>query len=372
MQNFKTTESTKQLVGKLKEGLKIAFIGEVNTGKSSTINAITGEEIAIVSIVTGSTVTNDEYEAPTLSKAIRLIDTPGLRAPGVDAALYRGADFIIYFVNASAGWTASAKTDFFLLKEIYGSHIAIAISKVDTVVPADDWLKIRDQIKRDLGSLSPNIIGICSLPGKEIGIEELKEEISKGLEDSQKAFLFNLILRSKSKDCDSIIRETMFKVASLAASGIPIHEIPKFDEEIIQMIQKIILACQAITNLSQDDLEDSELRAKNFYSEFHQELGWKFDFVKWGSGVLKAAGGLAGTVIVPGFGTATGYGVGISMQVVCYLACAYMIGLRAKKLYSDNSRVPLNELESLAKKMVKGLISEKNVENFIRRFTTEL
>jgi GTPase Era involved in 16S rRNA processing len=116
---------------------------------------------------------------------------------------------------------------------IYGSHIVIAISKVDTVFPKDDWLKIQNQIERDLGSSAPKVLGICSLPGHETGIEELKDAISRGLEDSQKAFLFNLILRSKSKDCASIIRETMLKVAFLAASGIPIHEIPKFDEEII-------------------------------------------------------------------------------------------------------------------------------------------
>jgi GTPase len=372
MKNFRNTESTKQLIKKLREGLKIAFVGEVNSGKSSTVNAIRGEEVAEVSIITGSTVTDDPYEVPTLSKAVKIIDTPGLRAPGTDVSFYRGADLVVYFVNAASGWTASNKTDFFILKQIYASHIVIAISKIDTVPPREDWLKIKHQIERDLGHSSPKILGICSLVAQEIGIEELKDAIARGLEDSQKAFLFNLILRSKSKDCASVIRETMIKVTSLAASGIPIHEIPKFDEEIIQMIHKIILACKSISNLTKEDIEDAELKAKNFYSEFHQEFGWKFEFIKWGTGISKLVAGFSGTTVSLGFGTAAGYAAGVVLQTLCYVICAGMIGYRAKKLYVDNVRVSIHELENFAKKMVKGLISKRNLENFIRRFTTEI
>lgn len=373
MQNFRNTESTKQLINKLRQGLQIAFVGEVNSGKSSTVNAIRGEEVAEVSIITGSTVNNDPYEVPTLSKAVKIIDTPGLRAPGTDVSFYRGADLVVYFVNAASGWTANNKTDFWLLKQTYGSHIVIAISKIDTVRPRrEDWLKIKHQIEIDLGHSYPKVLGICSLPAQEIGIEKLKDAIARGLEDSQKAFLFNLILRSKSKDCSSVIRETMIKVTSLAASGIPIHEIPKFDEEVIEMIQKIIIACKCISRFTQEDIEDAELRAKNFYSEFHQEYGWKFEFIKWGTGILKVGAGVAGSTVSLGFGTAGGYAAGVVIQTLCYVICAGMIGFRAKKLYVDNVRVSINDLENIAKKMVKGIISERNLENFIRRFTTEI
>jgi small GTP-binding protein len=373
MKNFRNTESTKQLIKKLREGLKIAFVGEVNSGKSSTVNAIRGEEVAEVSIITGFTLTDDPYEVPTLSKAVKIIDTPGLRAPGTDVSIYRGADLVVYFVNAASGWTASNKTDCFILKQIYGSHIVIAISKIDTVFPREDWLKIKHQIERDLGHSSPKILGICSLVAQEIGIEELKNAIARGLEDSQKAFLFNIILRTKSKDCASVIRETMLKVTSLAASGIPIHEIPKFDEEVIQMIQKIIVAYKSsISPLTGEDYEEAELKAKNFYSEFHQEFGWEFEFIKWGTGLLKILGGVSGTTISPVFGTAGGYAAGVFLQTLCYVICAGMIGYRAKKLDVDNVNVSMNEVEKFAKRMVKGMISDRNVENFIRRFTTEL
>jgi hypothetical protein len=141
---------------------------------------------------------------------------------------------------------------------------------------------------------------------------------------------------------------------------------------VIQMVQKIILACKSISKLSKDDFEDAELRAKNFYSEFQQEFGWKFEFIKWGSGILKVAGGISGSAISLGFGAASGYAAGIVIQTLSYVVSAGIIGFRAKKLYADNVRVSMNELENVAKRMVEGIISERNLENFIRRFTTEL
>jgi len=119
-------------------------------------------------------------------------------------------------------------------------------------------------------------------------------------------------------------------------------------------------------------MEDAELKSKNFYSEFHQEFGWKFEFIKWGTGISKLVAGFSGTTVSLGFGTAAGYAAGVVLQTLCYVICAGMIGYRAKKLYVDNVRVSIDDLENFAKKMVKGLIFERNVENFIRRFTTEI
>lgn len=358
------------LFDRLIKGLEIAFVGEVNAGKSSTINAVCGEKVAEVSVTTGSTPISNSYDLPTLSKAIRIVDTPGLRAPGSDVGLYRGADLAVYFVNSACGWTSNNKKDLFLLREIYNSRIIIVVSKIDTIYPRDDWLKIKNQIERDLGS--QKILGISSIPGRLVGIEELKESISRVLEDSQKAFLFNLILRRKYRDCESVIRETMLKVTSLAASGLPIHEVSKFDEEIILMIRKIILTCTHNDNFSRDDFEDAEVKARKFYNKFHKEFGWKFTVVKWGPGVAKMAGTISGSVISLGFGTAGAYAAGVLLQTICYVVCVGMIGFRAKKLYGDNVNVSIDELNNFAKQMVDGIISKENIEIFIRQFTAEI
>lgn len=65
------------------ERLHIAFLGRRNAGKSSLVNAFTGQEIAIVSDVKGTT-TDPVYKAMELLPLgpVRIIDTPGIDDEG--------------------------------------------------------------------------------------------------------------------------------------------------------------------------------------------------------------------------------------------------------------------------------------------------
>ena len=71
------------------ERLHIALFGKRNAGKSSLINALTGQDLAIVSSVKGTT-TDPVYKAMELLPLgpIMLIDTPGLDDSG-DLGLQR-------------------------------------------------------------------------------------------------------------------------------------------------------------------------------------------------------------------------------------------------------------------------------------------
>ena len=59
--------------------MHIAFYGRCNSGKSSLINALTGQEVAIVSDIAGTTtdLVSKSIELPEIGATI-LIDTPGL------------------------------------------------------------------------------------------------------------------------------------------------------------------------------------------------------------------------------------------------------------------------------------------------------
>ena len=63
--------------------VQIAIFGRRNTGKSSLINALTGQELAVVSPV-GGTTTDPVYKSMELLPLgpVVLIDTPGLDDEG--------------------------------------------------------------------------------------------------------------------------------------------------------------------------------------------------------------------------------------------------------------------------------------------------
>ena len=65
------------------ERVHIAFFGQRNVGKSSVVNAVTGQNIAIVSDIKGTT-TDPVYKAMELLPLgpVMIIDTPGFDDEG--------------------------------------------------------------------------------------------------------------------------------------------------------------------------------------------------------------------------------------------------------------------------------------------------
>ena len=66
------------------ERIQIGFFGKRNTGKSSLINAITNQELSIVSDIKGTT-TDPVYKAMELLPLgpVSIIDTPGIDDEGI-------------------------------------------------------------------------------------------------------------------------------------------------------------------------------------------------------------------------------------------------------------------------------------------------
>ncbi|MCR2747360.1 tRNA uridine-5-carboxymethylaminomethyl(34) synthesis GTPase MnmE [Limnobacter sp. YS8-69] len=64
---------------KFRDGLQIVLVGEPNVGKSSLLNALAGEEIAIVSAVAGTTRDRIKQELNIRGIPLVLVDTAGLR-----------------------------------------------------------------------------------------------------------------------------------------------------------------------------------------------------------------------------------------------------------------------------------------------------
>ena len=152
--------------------LRIAFFGPVNSGKSSLVNAIAGQEVSLVSSAPGTTTdpVRKRIELPGLGPCI-LIDTAGLDDPGLigpeRARLTRG-----------------------ILDE---TDIAVVLVPAGGAVPMEPGLAdaptvIRVMAKADAGGTAPpGVLPVSARTGE--GIPELLRQIALAARPEEERFL---------------------------------------------------------------------------------------------------------------------------------------------------------------------------------------
>ena len=133
----------------IKNGIPVAILGEPNVGKSTLLNALVNEEIAIVSDVAGTTRDTIEDDLIIEGVHFRFIDTAGLRETsdviesiGIQKALEKAqrAQVVLYIVDASKDLSQQLQ-DAEELKGKLANKLVIVVNKIDQK-PA-----IKEQIK---------------------------------------------------------------------------------------------------------------------------------------------------------------------------------------------------------------------------------
>ena len=169
----------------------IAIFGNVNVGKSSLMNYLTGQEVSIVSSKRGTTTDSVKKAMEILGTgAILLTDTAGINdntvlgIKRVEKAIetLKSTDLAIYVIDSSdldlesfAKWRIEAKK--------YNVKFKVVISKSD-LLNEEDKKQIEKNIK---GSI------FISVKNKS-GIEDLLDEINKALkEDEDKSLIGDLL-----------------------------------------------------------------------------------------------------------------------------------------------------------------------------------
>jgi len=127
----------------IKNGVAVALVGKPNAGKSSWINALTNDEISIVSTIAGTTRDKVEAQLNIEGVLFRLIDTAGIRVTddeiesiGVERAVQtiQKAELILYIFDVSTTSYAIFKEE---LREIQEQNskapLIILANKYDLV-----------------------------------------------------------------------------------------------------------------------------------------------------------------------------------------------------------------------------------------------
>lgn len=128
------------------ERFHIGFFGSMNSGKSSIVNAVTGQDLSVVSDVKGTT-TDPVFKAMELLPAgpVVIIDTPGyddtgalgeLRVKKTLKALTR-TDLAVLVIDSAAGMTAKDEELIGLFKE-KGIDYLVVWNKTDLVGHRED------------------------------------------------------------------------------------------------------------------------------------------------------------------------------------------------------------------------------------------
>ncbi|MFO7937587.1 MAG: [FeFe] hydrogenase H-cluster maturation GTPase HydF [Kiritimatiellia bacterium] len=130
------------------ERTHIALFGRRNTGKSSLINALTGQQVSIVSEVKGTT-TDPVYKAMELLPLgpITIIDTPGLDDVGDLGSLrierthqiINKSDIALLVVDAESNFSTSEEEIVAMIRE-RGIPLLTAVNKADLKQPAPSML----------------------------------------------------------------------------------------------------------------------------------------------------------------------------------------------------------------------------------------
>ncbi len=121
----------------LREGVRTTIIGRPNVGKSTLLNALLGEERALVTSVPGTTRDSVEEIINLDGIPLRLIDTAGLRETedeveklGVDRTLklLERSDLILAVLDSTTGFTAEDEK---MLETIPPGKSLVVVNKID-------------------------------------------------------------------------------------------------------------------------------------------------------------------------------------------------------------------------------------------------
>ena len=164
----------------IKNGIPVAIVGQTNTGKSTLLNALLGEDRAIVSDIAGTTRDTIEETLNINGILYRFIDTAGLRATdetiekiGIERSYKKiaEANVVIGMLDATTDYESMLLSANEIRSKVDFGHqqLILCINKVDTLV--DQGEALLGQLRQDLDN--DDILVICISAKHKFGLNDL-------------------------------------------------------------------------------------------------------------------------------------------------------------------------------------------------------
>ncbi|MBO6023670.1 MAG: tRNA uridine-5-carboxymethylaminomethyl(34) synthesis GTPase MnmE [Bacteroidales bacterium] len=164
----------------IKNGIPVAIVGQTNTGKSTLLNALLGEDRAIVSDIAGTTRDTIEETLNINGILYRFIDTAGLRNTdetiekiGIERSYKKisEANVVIGMLDATTGYESMLSSAQAIVAKVDLQHqqLILCINKVDTL--DDQGETLLGALRLDLNN--DDIIVICLSAKHGFGLNDL-------------------------------------------------------------------------------------------------------------------------------------------------------------------------------------------------------
>lgn len=217
----------------IKNGVPVAIAGATNTGKSTLLNALLGEDRAIVSDIHGTTRDTIEETLNIDGILFRFIDTAGLRETsetvekiGIERTFRKisEASIVLGMVDLTRDSETTAETIKEIISKVdfHTQKLMILLNKTD-ISGVNNNVSIKNIIVSELENkgITSNITIIPISAKTGVGISELRADLASSQRNLLAESDTTLVTNQRHLQALSDARTSLLRVRSGLASGLP-------------------------------------------------------------------------------------------------------------------------------------------------------